>query len=95
MSSIKSEFKKNTCFILSSGRISFFIMGDKTIRIANIPLNDLENFLELESCYIRINRSIIINTQYFVNVFNSKERLILMKTGNILKVSRKNWINFK
>lgn len=83
------------CFILGNTKICYFIMENKTVEIVKISLVDIINHSENQNCYILINRSVIINTQYFVNVFNSKERLILMKTGNILKVSRKCWFNFR
>lgn len=95
MTLTKCSNRDKICFILGNSKICYFIMEDKTIEIAKISLMDIMNHPENQNYYILINRSVIINTQYFVNVFNSKERLILMKTGNILKVSRKHWFNFK
>lgn len=92
---VKFDYIQDICFILGNESISFFILKDETIRVANISLDEVLNKLELGNYYLKINRSIIINTLYFVCISSKKHRLILMKTGNILKVSRKYWNNFK
>ena len=96
LSSIFSfNLKKEICFILGNYSNCFLIMSDNTVKVVSVSLQTFQNVSQSDTFLLKINRNIIINTLQFVRIFNSKERLILMKTGNILKVSRRNWSNFK
>lgn len=89
------EKEDEICFIIGGHKVCFCFMNDKTISILKASFTEMKDYYELSDTYALINRNMIINTLYFVNVLNVKERLILMQTGNVLKVSRINWKKFK
>jgi len=89
------DIGKESCFILVDDGICFIVMTDKTIKVIKGTMKSIICNRELPDNYVRINRNIFINTLHFTRVVDRRCRLILMKTGNILKVSRSNWNNFK
>lgn len=89
------SYKDSICYIIGLEKLSFCFLVDRTIRIEKESLYNMLLHLKTEERFIKINRNMIINTFYFVRILNKKERAILMRTGEILNVSRKYWINFK
>lgn len=86
---------KEVCFILSDNDKSFLIMKDKQVKTIKYPQKTLLEVINEKEEFIKINKNTIINNSYFIAIEDKKKRFILMKTGNILKVSRKKWDYFK
>ena len=90
-----NDFQSKICFIIGDCFKCFFILQSKEIISMKIHIIELLKLVSKYNNFIRINQYTIINTVYFVDIHESKNRTIIMKTGNILKVSRRNWIHFK
>lgn len=87
--------KDEICFIIGNRINCLFFLKNKQIKSVKISFDILHSILELHLDFLRINQITIINTSNFIDIVNKKERMILMKTGNILNVSRRNWEHFK
>ncbi|MDR1403899.1 MAG: LytTR family transcriptional regulator DNA-binding domain-containing protein [Tannerellaceae bacterium] len=89
------SYLKETCFIIADSAKCFFMIKNGEIKFMKIHMLELLDLLVKYDDFVRINRNVIINTVYFIDIYKNKDRMILMKTGNILKVSRRNWVHFK
>lgn len=89
------KYHNDICIIILGAIKSVFILQDKSIIVRKILWKDIQDSFYDKQKYMKINSDIIINTRYVVNIHDKSKREILMKTGNILKVSRRNWTAFK
>jgi len=84
----------DTCIITGDCSICLFILKNKEIKSVKIPFPELSNKIAEYADFIKISQNMIINRNHFVEIYETKSRLILMEPENILKVSRKNWNRF-
>ena len=89
------KYVDDICLVIIGNNKSVFILKDKTIQTRKLSKKNVVELFNENENYIKINSDTIINTTYFIDIISKKDRTILMKTGNILKVSRKGWTYFK
>lgn len=58
-------------------------------------LKELENYLEIEEYFIRINKSIIINAKLLLSYSKGESSIIVMETGQQYEISRRRKIELK
>lgn len=95
MLNFSEKYVDDICLVIIGNNKSVFILKDKTIQTRKLSKKNVVELFNENENYIKINSDTIINTTYFIDIISKKDRTILMKTGNILKVSRKGWTYFK
>lgn len=90
-------------YVSSDGNYSKVITEDSRQRLVTLQLGQIEDILQeqledAESCFIRLGRSLIINTNYIYFIDISKQELILSNckgSYHVLSASREVLIKLK
>ncbi len=74
--------------------ISIHLFNQQKPEIFSTSLKEIENELSYFH-FLRINRNELINMKYFKSYHDNGSRNIILSTGSILSVSRRQWLKIK